>query len=94
LAAETQQKFVEMMFKHGRLPTTQSPYRLYVVLLEIDRLEDQLEPLLTDEEWQQLQFPLQQAKRVEQFLRASGQWPIEAADEDTSDDKNSDAKKE
>ena len=95
LATETQQKFVEIMLQHGRLPTTQSPYQFYIVLLEIDRLADRLQPLLSDEEWQQLQFPLQQAKRVEQFLRASKQWPIEVMEEDEDLDGNSsDAKKE
>ncbi|MCX7418966.1 MAG: hypothetical protein NT013_05435 [Planctomycetia bacterium] len=86
LTAETQQKFAKVLLKHGRLPTNQSPYRQFLVLLEIDRLEDRLKPLLSDEEWQQFQVPLGQAKRVEPFLRTSGQWPIEATDDEASAD--------
>lgn len=84
LSAETQKKFLEVLLEHGHLPTNPNLYRHYIVLIEIGRLEDRLKPLLTEDEWQQLQFPLGQAKRVEQFLRTSGQWPIESADDEES----------
>ena len=86
LAKEAQQQFVDVLLQHGRLPTNQSPYRLYFVLLEIDRLEDRLKPLLSDEEWQQFQFPISQAKRIEPFLRTTGQWPSEEIVDETSSD--------
>lgn len=82
LAAETQQKVVEMVLKNSCLPTSQGPYRIYIVLLEIDRLEDRLKPLFNDEKWQQFQLPLRQAKQMEPFLRTSGLWPIEVTEDE------------
>lgn len=90
LAKQTQDNLVNVLLEHGRLPTNQSPYRLYLVLLEINRLEDRLKPLLSDEEWDQLKFPISQAKRIEPFLRSSGQL----AAEEVVDEINTDAMKD
>jgi hypothetical protein len=82
LTGETRQNFINLLADHGRLPHSQATYIHYIVLYEVDRLAEQIQPLLTEAEWTKLQTQVQQAKRVEASIRRSGEWPVVDDDAD------------
>jgi len=87
LVGENRKKFIDTLVDHGSLPQTNSPYIQYIVWLEAGRLEDQLKPLLDESQWQIFRQQVSNARRSEQALRQSGQWPVaRPADDDSPPD--------
>ena len=85
LSADNRRKFVDVLVEHGHLPPARCPYIHYIVLLEAGRLEEQLKPLLTEENWGKLQTQITQARSVEPQLRRMGHLPRLADDDDEDD---------
>ena len=83
LVGEHRQKFIDTLVEHGNFPQTSSPYIQYFVWLEAGRLEDQLKPLLDETQRLAVKQQVSNARRVEQVLRSTGQWPVaQPADDD------------
>jgi hypothetical protein len=75
LSAETRRKICELIVAQGRLPESSIPNMNYIVLLEADRIADQVRPLMDDEQWEAFQQLVIPAKRVEPAIRRYAQWP-------------------
>jgi hypothetical protein len=84
LSPETRRKMCELIVAEGRLPESATPYMNYIVLLEADRIADQVRPLMDDEQWEAFQKLVAQAKRVEPSIRRYAQWPPAPAEEEDS----------
>lgn len=82
LTGETRQKFINLLVERGRLPHYQATFIHYLVLSEVDRLAEHVQPLLSEADWTRLQTQVQQAKRAEAGLRRSGLWPVVDDDAD------------
>src|SRR6185436_10596755 len=75
LTGESRQKFIDTLVDHGHIPQSANRYGAYIVLLEADRLQHLLQPLMTETEWQSIQVQVGIARRLEPMLRKSGLWP-------------------
>lgn len=82
LSSETRRKVCELIVEQGRMPESPNSYMRYIVMLEADRIADQLRPLMDDEQWDEFQKLVTQAKRVEPSIRRYAQWPPVANNED------------
>lgn len=82
LSPETRRKVCERIVERGRFPEASTPYMRYIVLLEADRIADQVRPLMDEEQWEEFQKLVAQAKRVEPSIRRYAQWPPASPDED------------
>ena len=78
----TRRKIGELIVAEGRLPESPTPYMNYIVLLEADRIAEQIRPLMDDEQWEAFQKLVAQAKRVEPNIRRYAQWPPASPNED------------
>ena len=86
LSTESQQKLLDTLVAHGRIPQTHTSYNMYIVLIETARLESHLIPLLSEEEWQSIQTYLQRSRASIEIMKKSGLWsPPEDDDEQVSD---------
>lgn len=87
LSSDTRRKVCELIVEQGRLPESTNPYMRYIVLLEADRLADNVRPLMNDEQWEEFQKLVEQAKRVEPSIRRYAQWPpVPVSDDDETKD--------
>ncbi|TXT22001.1 MAG: hypothetical protein FD138_3842 [Planctomycetota bacterium] len=82
LSPKTRREVSELIVAQDRLPESSTSYMNYIVLLEADRIADQIRPLMDDEQWEAFQKLVAQAKRVEPSIRRYAQWPPTSADED------------
>jgi hypothetical protein len=82
LVGEKRKKFIDTLVDQARLPETNNPYVQFIVMLEASRLEDQLKPLLNEDQWQTFRQQVNNARRMENMLRQSGQWPAPQAEDD------------
>lgn len=82
LSSETRRKVCELIVEQGRLPESSSSYMRYIVFLEADCIAGQLRPLLDDEQWEEFQKLVGQAKRVEPNIRRYAQWLIDSTSDD------------
>ncbi len=82
LDGETRRKVIELLVERGRFPPTSTPYMQYIVLLEANRLEEHLLPLLGETYWQTFQTQVVLARRFEPTLRRNGQWPVTPESDD------------
>lgn len=82
LSPETRQKVGELIVDQGRLPESPNSYMNYIVVLEADRIADQVQPLMDDKQWEAFQKLVTQAKRVEPSIRRYAQWPPASASDD------------
>ncbi|MBI5759546.1 MAG: hypothetical protein HZA46_13590 [Planctomycetales bacterium] len=89
---ETRRKFIDTLVERGNFPQINNPYMPYIVLLEADRLEDQLKPLLNETQWHAFKTQVVQARRLEPNIRQLAQWPLPAPEDD--EETPTDAKKE
>jgi hypothetical protein len=82
LTGERHKQIINLLVDHGQFPQGFSPYTHYIVMLEAARLEEQLKPLLDDQQWVAFQTQLVVARRVEPTLRRMGEWPISPPSDD------------
>lgn len=82
LSPEIRQKVGELIVAQGRLPESPNSYMHYIVMLEADRIADQVQPLMDEVQWEAFQKLVTQAKRVEPSIRRYAQWPPAANNED------------
>lgn len=82
LNPETRRKVCELIVEQGRMPESSTPYMNYIVLLEANRIEDQVRPLMDNEQWEAFQKLVAQAQRVEPSIRRYAQWPPTPGNDD------------
>lgn len=82
LSPETRRKVCELVVAQGRLPESPTSYMNYIVLLEANRIEVQIRPLMDNEQWEAFQKLVAQAQRVEPSIRRYAQWPPTSASDD------------
>lgn len=90
VAAETRQKFADLILDHGQVPQQVGMYGQSIVMLEANLLRDRVKPLLSETEWEKFELQVFEAKRWEPMLEAYGVWTAhrsQANDDETDDER-------
>lgn len=82
LRGETRTKFIELILDHGQLPQSVGPFGQWIVILEANVLRDRVRLLLDDDEWNQFEWQVGQAKRYVPTLDNYGLWTARRSNDD------------
>ena len=81
LWGEPRKKFIELLVPHLQVPVSAGAYSHQIVFLEAWRLREQVQPLLTADEWKKFEWQVGRAQEMIPTLEARGLWTAGLSDD-------------